>query len=47
MKNGEEQYLRFLTPTSKINFIIEQIETIRDMLEDVNDEICRESFKSI
>ena len=35
-----ELFLKYLTPTSRLEFIVERIQDISEMLEEVNYEIC-------
>jgi hypothetical protein len=35
-----ELFLKHLTPTSRIDFIVERLQDIKEMLDEVNYEIC-------
>lgn len=41
-----ELFLKHLTPTNRLEFIIERLHDIREMIEEVNYEICCEGVEA-
>jgi hypothetical protein len=46
MQKIDERYLQSFDTASKLDFIAEQLQEIIDMLDDVNNELCRKGFKA-
>lgn len=42
----ETTYLKFLDPIVKIDFILDRLEDVKEMLDDVSNEICRDGCES-
>jgi hypothetical protein len=46
MENINDLYLKYFDPSDKLDFVGERLADIKDMLEDVSYEICRDGLKA-